>query len=80
MDEPVEVECYSGYAYPERPRAIIWRSERHVVRSLLRTWRGTEGPHFELIMENGSRQELYYNQREDQWRLKMGGFDSQCRK
>ena len=80
MDELVEVECYSGYAYPERPRAIIWRNERYVVRSLLRTWRAPEGPHFELTLEDGSRQELTYDEEEDKWWLKMGGFYSQHRK
>jgi hypothetical protein len=61
------VECYSGYEYPERPRAFHWQGQRMEVKAVLQTWRTPQGKRFRVQTENMQVFELVYIEPEDDW-------------
>ena len=63
------VECHSGYAYGERPTALIWQEERLVVAAILNRWRSPAGQCFRVQTENGRVFELCYVEYHDQWSI-----------
>lgn len=63
------VECYSGHTYAQEPRAFVWQGRRHVVQKVERAWRTPEGPHFQVVADDGDRYELAYNEQADTWSL-----------
>jgi hypothetical protein len=36
--EPIEVEAYSGYKYPEAPRAFIYQGKRYLILKVEKSW------------------------------------------
>jgi len=68
MTEHVEVECYSGHTYAQRPRFFTWQGHRHRVEAVERTWRTPQGPHFRVRTASFSA-ELVYNETQDRWLL-----------
>ncbi|MDY7040390.1 MAG: DUF6504 family protein [Chloroflexota bacterium] len=68
MTETIEVECYSGRTYAQRPRAFTWRGRRYRVREVERTWRTPQGLHFRVRADQ-LRAELAYNETQDRWML-----------
>lgn len=71
MPESVEVECYSGHTYAQRPRAFTWRGQRYQVEAVERTWRTPQGLCFLVRTSEGSVFELVYNEHEDVWFLEI---------
>jgi len=65
------VECYSGYAYPERPTAMGWRGERLVIEQVEQQWRSTTGWHFRVRTTTGSVFELQYSAPDDHWQIDL---------
>jgi hypothetical protein len=71
----VVVECYAGYAYPERPRAFEVSGRRYVVAEVERQWRTPEGIAFRVRTEasryflllGDTRFVLTYDQAADEW-------------
>ncbi|MCR4407394.1 MAG: DUF6504 family protein [Anaerolineae bacterium] len=78
MQEPVEVECYSGHTYAQRPRAFTWRGQRYQVEAVERTWRTPQGLHFRVRTPEDSVFELVYNEHEDVWFLETGHRNIGC--
>jgi hypothetical protein len=68
-DEAVEVRCYSGHEYPERPVAFYWRGEEIAVDEILAAWREPAGPVFRVRTARGVFR-LAYDAGGDRWRLK----------
>ena len=66
----LEVECYSGYAFAERPTAFVWRGRRYQVERVLKRWRAPDGPGFQVVTADGGQFELIYHETQDEWSLK----------
>jgi hypothetical protein len=67
------VECYSGYAYAERPVAFVWQGRRYKVERVLKQWRAPEGPGFRVITHEGAQFELLYNESTQEWTCEHKG-------
>lgn len=71
LPDVVAVECYSGYAYAERPVAFVWRGQRYQVEQILKRWRSPEGPGFLVLTSGDIRFELIYSEADDEWALRL---------
>lgn len=63
------VEAYSSYAYAVEPRAYTVRGERHLVQSIIRSWRTPGWIHFHIQDDRENVLELRYDERQDSWWL-----------
>ena len=63
----MQVECYSGARYAERPVALTWQGERLAIEEIERQWREPGGPAFRVRAAGGQRFELHYDERADAW-------------
>jgi len=63
----VAVECYAGYAYPERPRAFEVAGQRYTVAEVERQWRTPAGVAFRVRTEEGKRFTLEYHAPAGRW-------------
>jgi len=66
-DQVVEVACYSGAAYAERPQALLWHGYKIEVTSCIQSQFTPEGKVFDVILANGWKIHLRYSFREDHW-------------
>lgn len=64
----VQVECYSGSAYGERPQALLWKGRRVLVEDVLDTRQTPNGKAFTLLLAGAVQIELEYDQAEDSWK------------
>jgi hypothetical protein len=71
MTEPGRdrVECYSGYTYPQEPRAVVWKGRRYPVVRIERRWRTPEGPAFRVETDPELLFELRYGELERAWAI-----------
>lgn len=69
--EALEVDCYAGAGYPERPRAFTWHGERHEVKEVERRWRTPADYGFSVRTTDGEHFTLLYHEREDRWTLRQ---------
>ena len=67
MSQVVNVECYSGTSFAERPVALTWNGERLSVESVERAWQTPDGLAFIVKITDGRRFELIYSAPNDQW-------------
>lgn len=67
LSEPVE--CHSGYAYAERPTALHWQGQRLEITEIEAQWRTPEGRWFRVRAANDHRFELFYNEKDDGWKI-----------
>lgn len=63
----VEVECYSGARYAERPRRLVWGGEELEITAILTQARLPEQLRFEVRLENGMILRLTYQIAADSW-------------
>ncbi len=64
----VQVECYSGSVYGERPQALLWKGRRVLVEDVLDTRQTPNGKAFTLLLAGAVQIELEYDQAEDSWK------------
>ncbi|MBN1483094.1 MAG: hypothetical protein JXA37_00085 [Chloroflexia bacterium] len=67
--EEVQVRCYSGRRYAERPLSFSWRGQDIAVQEVLAWWREPAGPAFRLRTEMGTFV-LLYEESSDRWWLR----------
>lgn len=65
----IQVECYSGAKYAERPIALTWASRRLAIEAIERQWQEPDGPAFRVRTADGQRFELHYDERADDWAI-----------
>ena len=65
--KPVQVTCYSGYTYPERPVSIVWEGIEHKVKQIEKEWQEPGARLFKVRIEDGRLFILSYNERGDEW-------------
>ena len=63
------VECYSGANYAERPIAVQWQGQRRMVVQVLRSWRTPQGPAFDVVVLDGRKFRLAYDESSDTWQV-----------
>jgi len=65
--KPVQVTCYSGYTYAERPESLIWEGIEHKVKQIEREWQEPGAKLFKVVTEDSRVFILSYNERGDEW-------------
>jgi len=65
--KPVQVICYSGHTYAERPESLIWEGVEHKVKQIEREWQEPGARLFKVVTEDGKLLILSYNERGDEW-------------
>jgi hypothetical protein len=63
------VECYSGWKYGERPKALISEEARYEIVEILKSWRTPDEICFHVRIVEGASFELIYDESRDQWRV-----------
>ncbi|MCS6845095.1 MAG: hypothetical protein NZ528_12360 [Caldilineales bacterium] len=61
------VEVYSGARYAERPLAVHWQGRRLAVTEVLSAWRTPVGPAFAVVLSDGTRLRLEFDEQQDRW-------------
>lgn len=68
MDK-IEVKCYSGYTYAERPVSFILQGKEYQIESIEKEWRGP-GERWFLVKTGGNKYfKLCYNEAQDEWSI-----------
>ena len=67
----VQVQCYSGHTYAERPMSFIWQGVVHEVREVEKEWQAPGEKHFRVRVDCGSSAELCYDVQKDEWRVRL---------
>ena len=63
----VQVNCYSGHTYAERPRSFLWQEAEYKVEKIEKAWQEPGKKLFRVITDKGKTFELCYNETTDQW-------------
>ena len=72
--KPVQVRCYSGRAYADRPVSFAVEGVTHSVEDVEREWQEPGTRHFQVRTEDNQRVELCYNDRNCAWSVRdLGG-------
>jgi len=69
MGGELNVECYSGASYPERPVALRWQGERLEVQEILLEWRSPTGKGWRVKAGGEQLFELFYDEEKDEWQV-----------
>jgi hypothetical protein len=67
VDKLVQVVCYSGHTYAERPVSLIWEGIEHKVKQIEKEWQEPGARLFEVRTDDGILFVLSYNERGDEW-------------
>jgi hypothetical protein len=67
--DTVEVQCYSGHTYAERPFSFTWRGREYQVVEIVQEWRDENGKCFIVWAGDNKSFKLCYNEAQDIWRL-----------
>lgn len=67
LTEQVQVKCYSGSTYAERPRQVAWQGDWREVIEVRRRWRTPAGPGFQVILDDETTLNLQYDEQSDRW-------------
>ena len=65
----LEVNCYSGHTYAERPESFRWEDVKYEVDEIESEWAGPRERHFQVKTRDNKLFQLCYNEMEDQWSL-----------
>lgn len=66
----IQVQCYSGSRYGERPLSFTLHHETYVVKVVERSWRSPSALHFLVKTEDNESFELAYYEKADEWDIK----------
>ena len=67
--QPVQVTCYSGRTYADRPASFVWQDKQYEVKEIEREWQEPGEKHFLIKTEDDRRFELCYYEGQDQWSI-----------
>ncbi len=65
----IEVNCYSGHTYAERPKSFVWEEVEYEVEEIERAWVEPEKRLFKVRTGDNKLFQLCYNEMEMQWSL-----------
>jgi hypothetical protein len=63
------VECHSGFAYAERPVAVMVDGQRQAITAILAHWRSPQGRHFRVQTAQAEIFELVYDEAAAVWHI-----------
>ena len=67
--EGLEVSCYSGQTYAERPQSFVWQGVAYEAVEIERAWREPGRRCFRVSTGDNKLFELCYNEVQRQWSL-----------
>ena len=65
----IEVNCYSGHTYAQRPQSFIWQGKRHEIQDVEKSWLEPEERHFLVHTTEKELFHLCYNEIHKEWTL-----------
>jgi len=65
--QPVQVTCYSGRIYADRPSSFVWQGVKYEVERIKNGWQEPGERHFLITTQDDKRFELCYDEGQDQW-------------
>jgi hypothetical protein len=68
-ETPIEVSCYAGYRYPERPLSFKLLERTFQVKEVLDQWYGENHTYFKVRADDLRVYLLRYQEDTDQWTL-----------
>lgn len=69
MEERLDVECYSGSRYAERPISFDYLGHKHVVEVVVKAWRSPTALHFCVKTQEDKSFELTYDEIAEEWSI-----------
>jgi hypothetical protein len=67
IEELVEVACYAGSRYPQRPQRVTWRGSEHEVLAVEREWQEPRRRCYLVRLEGDRFLRLAYHEHADRW-------------
>ncbi len=68
-DKPVQVTCYSGRVYADRPASFVWQDEKYEVKEVEKEWQEPGEKHFVVKTKDDRLFELCYHEGQDEWSI-----------
>ena len=65
----IEVNCYSGYTYAERPESFRWQGMEYEIQKIEKEWREPGERYFQVRTKDNKLFQLCYNETNKQWSL-----------
>ncbi len=65
----LEVKCYSGYTYAERPYSFLWQGVYYDVMMIEKDWLEPQKKYFQVRTKENRLFQLCYNETEEIWSL-----------
>ena len=65
----LEVRCYSGHTYAERPESFRWQGVEYLVEEIEEAWQEPGKRCFRVLAGDKKRFKLCYNETKEQWSL-----------
>jgi hypothetical protein len=69
LNNNLEVNCYSGHTYAERPKSFLWQDTEYRVEEIEKAWKEPGEKHFQVRTRDSKIFRLCYNETEKQWSL-----------
>ena len=67
--ESVEVQCYSGCQFADRPASFTWQGTTYEVFAIEKQWLEPGERHFLVRTKGAKRFEICYHEQDDLWSL-----------
>jgi len=67
IEEMVDVACYAGSRYPQRPLRVTWRGAEREVLAVERQWQEPRRRCYLVRLEGDRLLRLSYYERNDRW-------------
>ncbi len=77
-EQEVQVQCYSGRSYADRPASFLWQDKQYQIKDIEKEWIEPGQKHFVVVTTSAKgeksekdekRFEICYDEREDSWSL-----------
>ena len=65
----LEVNCYSGHTYAERPVSFLWQGTEYEVAEIDKRWQEPGEKYFQVSTRDNKLFRFCYNEAEKQWAL-----------
>ncbi len=65
----LEVNCYSGHTYAERPKSFLWEGVEYEIEEIEKEWLAPGERHCQVRTGDNKLFQLCYNETEQQWSL-----------
>jgi hypothetical protein len=65
----IQVNCYSGHTYAERPESFRWEGVEYEVDEIEKSWQEPGQRHFLVRTRDNKLFKLCYNETQNQWTL-----------